>query len=427
MLKAKSLIGRPIVAMESGKKIDQVRDLVFDHQAGKLMALLVDEAGWFRAAKVIPFEQVRSVGDDAIMVTNESVVEAAKGDSHIAALLESKVNLIGLAVLTASGQKLGRVTDLLLDERSGMVQGYEASEGLFADLTSGRSVIPATDVKQIGEHSVIVPDSLMAQLREHPGGIVGAIHDTGRNISQSVQHTADQVKAGYQETADQVRQSVEQTGQTVRQEYQQASQQVRLGVAQITTNAGEPADVKGTASTPVSILEQVKSKVQEGLDDLKDATYEKQREFLVGKTAANDILTDLGEVLVHRGSVISAFTVERAQASGKLLELLGSVSLDDTPTGAQAHGLVGDLGREANDLLGRAKTWVEDKRQDLGEVVSLQDEEARIRRVLGRPVNRVILAPDDSVILQSGEIVTNAAIQTARERGVLDLLLDSVN
>ncbi|MFD1730021.1 hypothetical protein ACFSC4_01155 [Deinococcus malanensis] len=53
--------------------------------------------------------------------------------------------------------------------------------------------------------------------------------------------------------------------------------------------------------------------------------------------------------------------------------------------------------------------------------------EQRVREALGRPVNRVILAPDDSVILNIGEIVTHRAVQSARDAGVLDILLDSVS
>ncbi len=45
---------------------------------------------------------------------------------------------------------------------------------------------------------------------------------------------------------------------------------------------------------------------------------------------------------------------------------------------------------------------------------------------LGRPVTRVILDQDDNVILNTGEIITNRAIQLSREADVLDILVDSV-
>ena len=50
-----------------------------------------------------------------------------------------------------------------------------------------------------------------------------------------------------------------------------------------------------------------------------------------------------------------------------------------------------------------------------------------MRDALGRPVTRVILAPDDSIILNVGEIVTHKAVQAARDGNVLDILVESVN
>lgn len=52
-------------------------------------------------------------------------------------------------------------------------------------------------------------------------------------------------------------------------------------------------------------------------------------------------------------------------------------------------------------------------------------ENRRINLVVGRPVSRVILDKKDNVILNKGDIITYAAIQKAKEAGVLDNILDS--
>ncbi len=43
-----------------------------------------------------------------------------------------------------------------------------------------------------------------------------------------------------------------------------------------------------------------------------------------------------------------------------------------------------------------------------------------------RPVTRVILDPEDKVILNVGELITHRAIRQATESGVLNILLSSV-
>jgi len=50
----------------------------------------------------------------------------------------------------------------------------------------------------------------------------------------------------------------------------------------------------------------------------------------------------------------------------------------------------------------------------------------RIEQALGRPVTRVILDPEDNVILNVGELITHRAVRQAEESGVLNILLSSV-
>jgi lactate dehydrogenase-like 2-hydroxyacid dehydrogenase len=44
----------------------------------------------------------------------------------------------------------------------------------------------------------------------------------------------------------------------------------------------------------------------------------------------------------------------------------------------------------------------------------------------GRPVTRVILDPEDNVILNVGELITHRAVSQAETSGVLNILLSSV-
>ena len=52
--------------------------------------------------------------------------------------------------------------------------------------------------------------------------------------------------------------------------------------------------------------------------------------------------------------------------------------------------------------------------------------EKKIKDAVGRPVTRVILAPDDTIILNTGDIITNKAIEEARRVNYVDMILDSV-
>ena len=53
-------------------------------------------------------------------------------------------------------------------------------------------------------------------------------------------------------------------------------------------------------------------------------------------------------------------------------------------------------------------------------------EQSKINNALGRPTTRVILDKSDNIILNTGDLITHAAVESSRQAGVLEVLLDSV-
>ncbi len=506
MIKATELLGRHVVTTAEGTRIAKVHDLIFDYDANELAALLIDEGGWFRAAQVVPYSAVRSLGEEVVMVESDAAVINASDNERIKTLLEGQQKiLVGLKLLTTDGRDLGRIADVYIDPLSGQVLGYEATGGLFADLSSGRTFVPAPHSIQIGTDAAIVPPSIVNAMQEtEPGGIKG----TFKRVS-------DSVKDSYQETASGVRGSVQEAADTLREGYQQAAQSV-----------------------------------QEQLDDLKDATQERQAEFALGKVAGMDVTDSAGQVIVPEGHTITQQHIDQAQKGGAMLRLITAASTGSVKQGAQhlseqtreqvseageqlkakvdpvreqvsaavteagkvvsspvygsdgaqrmvvtpgmpepvqdivgrrvLHDVYGEnrtliaaqgqiispellarartQGREqalidavtsatpplsdklaegvaevsagAGQLFNKAKQWLDEKREELNTTIEQQEREAnaqRIKDILGRPTKRAVLDSHDHVILNIGDVITNASIQEARQAGVLPMLLNSVD
>ena len=68
MIKGKELIGRPVVALSNGEKIDTVTDLVLDYEGNQVLALLTDKGGWFSEAQALNFGDIKTIGEDTIIV-----------------------------------------------------------------------------------------------------------------------------------------------------------------------------------------------------------------------------------------------------------------------------------------------------------------------------------------------------------------------
>ena len=406
MIKGKEMIGRSIIALSSGTQIDKVHDLVFDHDANQVLALLVDEGGWFRAAKVVPFESVRTIGEDAVMIDDEHSVVSARDDSRIADLLDTKIGLIGTKLLTTDGRDLGKIGDVYFDETSGKVVGYEATGGLFSDLSSGRTFVPAPESISIGENAAIVPVSVATAMEEQDaGGLQGALKSAGESISTAASSVSENVKAGYENlaTATKERQKDYVVGKVAGSDV--SSDEGAVIVTKGQTITGEQATLAethgalgslvaaATGGTMQAAYSNVAENVQNKAEDFSQASQERQLDYVVGKAAGSTVTADDGTVIAHEGDTISAVQAQNAVT----------------------HGALGPLVAAATS--GSIKGRIED--------LSSASRERQIEYVLGKVAGSDVRGSDESVIVLQGQVITPLAVQSAESQGALGKLVAS--
>jgi uncharacterized protein YrrD len=136
MRKGSDIIGKPIVAYDTGEKVGRVRDLIFDQERNYLVALLVKEGGFMSDAKVLPLSDIQSIGMDAAIVSRADKIVPAKSDPNIANILARNNIMNGTHIMTVSGQDLGRMVDLYFDETTGAIEDARRAEMLEVLLSS---------------------------------------------------------------------------------------------------------------------------------------------------------------------------------------------------------------------------------------------------------------------------------------------------
>jgi uncharacterized protein YrrD len=77
MRKGKDARGLLVITKDSGKKVGKVEDLILDRQGSRVLGILVDEAGWFKEAKVVPWPSFRVTGLDAVIIDDEASAKKA--------------------------------------------------------------------------------------------------------------------------------------------------------------------------------------------------------------------------------------------------------------------------------------------------------------------------------------------------------------
>ena len=127
MLKGKSVIGKTILSLEEGVRLDKINDLVVDPEGRRVVALVVSEGGFMSSSKVVPIGDVSSFGKDAVVIASSSSIISATADADLRELVEREDKILGKTVFTTSGDKQGSIADIYFQESTGEVVGYEIS------------------------------------------------------------------------------------------------------------------------------------------------------------------------------------------------------------------------------------------------------------------------------------------------------------
>ena len=481
MRKGKSIIGLNIISQNDATELGHVRDLIFDHDTDELLALLVSEKDLFGLieAQIVPWSEVRAIGPNAVMVpSSESKIKA--GDfPRVNDVMNRETALSGTRIVTSEGQEIGTLADMYIDDETGKIVGYEVSGGFFSDTLSGKRFMDAIPDMPIGRGVAVVPPEVATQFEHQranePGGLSGAAHTVGDKVSGAAGSAKDAVAGAYGNLASA---SIEKqkefcVGKVASRDVALASG-AAVSMTDPTTTGG--SEIRSDASvlneapieTPsgAMLVRQGETITRAHADQAESAGILHQlvvaaggtmtagalgtaREHIaggaavagehaggvgatlqghaenaaLGKTAGREVSALNGETIVAPGQTITETMLERARLDGKEKELIAAAGLGVASQGVDtvkegAANLWDTVKAKAAELTGAAH----EKKAEY----DASAEQSKINNALGRPTTRVILAADDAVILNTGDLITHAAIDRAREAGALDVLLDSV-
>ncbi len=120
VLKVKDIIGKPVVASDSGEKIEIIVAPIFDRSENCLLGFLVDRDGWFSNPKVLPLYLVQSIEADAIIIPWKESIAPASDYATIHDVLKQNNSLNSEHMLTNDE------LDLYFDENTGDIENYES-------------------------------------------------------------------------------------------------------------------------------------------------------------------------------------------------------------------------------------------------------------------------------------------------------------
>jgi uncharacterized protein YrrD len=127
VLKVKDLIGKPVVAANSGERIETVVAPIFDRDENCLLGFLVDQDGWFSNPKVLPLYLVKSIEADAIIIPWKESIAPASNYATIHDVLAQNNSIDRDHIVANNDRDLGTLIDLYFDENTGDIENSEAT------------------------------------------------------------------------------------------------------------------------------------------------------------------------------------------------------------------------------------------------------------------------------------------------------------
>ena len=159
------LHGRAVVSVQQAEKLGSIDDVLVDLQQHRLAGLVL-RGGLFRGGPTIDWSEVRTVGQDAVMVDTNAAAREAHNQGELANMPKFG-SVRGTKVVTDAGELAGTISGLDIDQQTGAVTNYivaAPTTGLFR--TAPHYLVPPHAVKAVGKDLMTVDAQVVDFQRE---------------------------------------------------------------------------------------------------------------------------------------------------------------------------------------------------------------------------------------------------------------------
>lgn len=290
MKKSAEILGLPIISITEGRELGISKSLLIDAKNGSVSALIIEDADWYRGVKLLPYDSVIAIGDDAITITNSENILKLDEATAYEPLLNENVRVIATKAITKAGSIQGLVDEIFIDESGKIAKCAISSEG-----SQELKEISAEQISIFGKQVTII-DSKIPEKKN-------------KNVTVAEEAPAkSEEKSPEPAKAEPVKPEIKaEASKTAEPEKAAEPEKVEPAKAEVKPEA------KAETAKPV-VADQAKQ-----LND--KVVEERHRRFLLGKKAARRIATDNGIVIVEAGADITEEVLQKAKLANKFIEL----------------------------------------------------------------------------------------------------------
>ena len=307
MKKSVEIIGLPVISITEGRELGMSKGLLVDAKNGAIAAIIIEDEDWYRGVKLLPYSSVVAIGEDAVTVVNSETILTLENAGDYETMMDENVKVIGTKAITKSGTIQGNVVEIYVGE-GGKIEKceIEASDGSLSEITSdqisifGKQVTIIDSEKKTDELSAAPAEStevaVEAPVVEEPAAEAPVIEEPAEEAP--AEETQPEEEPVVEEPAEEA--PVEEApAEEAQPEEEPAAEEVK---------EEEPAP------EPVAAHDSMHQAAN-------NTTIDRQRKFILGKTARRTLTSPTGVVIVNEGDPITEEVIQRAQLSNMFVPL----------------------------------------------------------------------------------------------------------
>jgi uncharacterized protein YrrD len=186
LVRGTELSGLPVVSILGGEALADIKDVLYSPDEGRIVGFTLNKRGGLFAGPLktgLSMEAVWAIGRDAVMVVDANALAEVPGRATHASR-----NVLGNAVLTDVGDRLGEVTDLIVEvgvigpgsgsSSAGSVVGYQLVGDTALQGREGHQLfIPLPYALAVSGQNLIVPSTVAPFIRDDLSGFGGAVSE----------------------------------------------------------------------------------------------------------------------------------------------------------------------------------------------------------------------------------------------------------
>mgnify|MGYP000930555767 FL=1 len=326
MKKSVDILGLPVISITEGRELGMSKTLLIDAPNRVVAAITIEDEDWYRGVKLIPYDNVIAVGEDAVTINNSENILTLDAAGDFETLLDDNIRVIGTKAITRSGVIQGTISEIFIGD-DGSIEKCEitAPEGSTTEVTADQVSIFGKEV------TVISPEGDAGKKSDTAAAPAAPAVTAPAAPAAAAEPVAEVAAPAVEETAPVAEPPAEEPVPVA--EPEPVVEEPVAEPAPVVEVAPEPevpvveeAPVEVPAEEPAPVAEAAPAPEEPAAEPAEDKSAERvnedrHRRFLLGKKATRTIKMDNGVVIVEAGADITEEVLQKAKLGNKFIEL----------------------------------------------------------------------------------------------------------